>query len=49
MNTVILEIIVVKKFDELVAKGAATGDQEKRAEYYKEAQAVLAEDYHIYQ
>lgn len=33
-----------EKFDELVAKGAATGDQEKRAEYYKEAQAVLAED-----
>lgn len=33
-----------KEFDELLAKGAATGDQEKRAEYYKEAQAILAEE-----
>lgn len=32
------------KFDELTAKGAATGDQEMRAQYYKEAQAILAED-----
>ncbi len=33
-----------KEFDDLVAKGAATGDKEKRAEYYKKAQSILAED-----
>ncbi len=33
-----------KEFDDLLAKGAATGDQAERAEYYKKAQAILAED-----
>lgn len=33
-----------KKFDELCTKGVATGVQEERAKYYKEAQAILAED-----
>lgn len=32
------------QFDELTAKGAATGDQAMRAQYYKEAQALLAKD-----
>ncbi len=32
------------KFDELTKKAASTGDQELRAQYYKEAQAILAED-----
>ncbi|KYG90050.1 peptide ABC transporter substrate-binding protein [[Bacillus] sp. KCTC 13219] len=32
------------EFDKLTAKGAATGDQELRAKYYKEAQAILAQD-----
>lgn len=32
------------EFDELLVQGAATGDQEKRAEYYKKAQALLARD-----
>jgi peptide/nickel transport system substrate-binding protein len=32
------------KFDELTAQGAATGDQAKRADLYKQAQAILAED-----
>lgn len=31
-------------FDELCAKGAAEGDTEKRAEYYREAQKLLIED-----
>ena len=33
-----------KEFDDLLAQGASTGDQAKRAEYYKKAQAILAED-----
>lgn len=32
------------KFDELTKKAGSTGDQELRAQYYKEAQAILAED-----
>ncbi|SHK06109.1 ABC transporter substrate-binding protein [Paramaledivibacter caminithermalis] len=32
------------EFDDLLAKGAATGDREKRAELYKKAQAILAKD-----
>ncbi len=32
------------EFDELCKKGAAEGNQEKRAEYYKEAQKLLIED-----
>lgn len=33
-----------EEFDDLCAQAAATGDQEKRAELYKRAQAILAED-----
>lgn len=33
-----------KEFDDLLAQAAATGDQEERAELYKKAQAILAED-----
>ncbi|MCF6466248.1 ABC transporter substrate-binding protein [Clostridium sp. Cult2] len=33
-----------KEFDDILAQAAATGDQEKRAELYKKAQAILAED-----
>ncbi|OZV13324.1 peptide ABC transporter substrate-binding protein [Tissierella sp. P1] len=33
-----------KEFDDLLVQGASTGDQAKRAEYYKKAQAILAED-----
>ena len=32
------------KFDELTKKAGSTGDQDLRAQYYKEAQAILAED-----
>ena len=32
------------KFDELTKKAGSTGDQELRAQYYKEAQAILAKD-----
>lgn len=32
------------KFDELTKKAGSTGDQKLRAQYYKEAQAILAED-----
>ncbi|KPU43173.1 periplasmic dipeptide transport protein precursor [Oxobacter pfennigii] len=32
------------QFDDLMLQGAATGDQEKRAEIYKEAQTLLAKD-----
>lgn len=32
------------EFDSLCEQGAATGDQGKRAEYYKKAQALLAKD-----
>ena len=33
-----------KEFDELLELGASTGDEAKRVEYYKKAQAILAED-----
>ncbi len=33
-----------EEFDNLLVKGATTGDQDERAKYYKEAQAILAED-----
>ncbi|MCF6460639.1 ABC transporter substrate-binding protein [Clostridium sp. Cult3] len=33
-----------KEFDELLEKGAATGNQDERAKYYKKAQAILAEE-----
>ncbi|MHC8514295.1 ABC transporter substrate-binding protein [Sporosarcina sp. ITBMC105] len=32
------------KFDELTKKAGSTGDQKMRAQYYKEAQAILAEE-----
>ena len=32
------------EFDALCEQGAATGDQAKRAEYYKKAQALLVKD-----
>lgn len=33
-----------QEFDDILTQAGATGDQEKRAELYKEAQAILAED-----